>query len=253
MAEETKKTRTRKSAAAQAEKKEAELITEAPAEAALNTENPAQEKDPVAELKAQYEAQIAAMKEEMAKQMASFKEALAEAQKPQFIQVAADVEKVQFLYMAEVCDENVYEVGPNGMYGRIVGKTGTFYVPKSDLSRVMDTMFRLLMKKRWIVVVSGMTDEERAAYGVDYRLDEVLKESDFSRIIELGNGILGIYPSLCDGHREVVEKRYFDAWRSKNPLVNRDTVAELNRLAKNAGRDKNAFRTILEEMNAEQV
>jgi len=248
MAEETKKTRTRKSAAAQAEKKEAERITEAP-----TTENKEAEKDPVAELKAQYEAQIAAMKEEMSKQMASFKEALAEAQKPQFIQVAADVEKVMFLYMAEVCDENVYEVGPNGMYGRIVGKTGTFYVPKSDLSRVMDTMFRLLMKKRWIVVVSGMTDEERAAYGVDYRLDEVLKESDFSRIIELGNGILGIYPSLCDGHKEVVEKRYFDAWRSKNPLVNRDTVAELNRLAKNVGREKNAFRTILEEMNAEQV
>ena len=248
MAEETKKTRTRKSAAAQAEKKEPERIAEAP-----TRENKETEKDTVAELKAQYEAQIAAMKEEMSKQMASFKEALAEAKKPQFIQVAADVEKVQFLYMAEVCDENVYEVGPNGMYGRIVGKTGTFYVPKSDLSRVMDTMFRLLMKKRWIIVVSGMTDEERAAYGVDYRLDEVLKESDFSRIIELGNGILGIYPSLCDGHREVVEKRYFDAWRSKNPLVNRDTVAELNRLAKNAGRDKNAFRTILEEMNAEQV
>lgn len=252
MAEETKKTRTRKSAAAQTEKKEEERI-EAPAEPVSSGEEAESEKDPVAVLKAQYEAQIAAMKKEMAAQMASFREALAEAQKPQFIQVAADVEKVQFLFMAEVCDENVYEVGPNGMYGRIVGKTGTFYVPKSDLSRVMDTMFRLLMKKRWIVVVSGMTDEERAAYGVDYRLDEVLKESDFSRIIELGDGILGIYPNLCDGHKEVVEKRYFDAWRSKNPLVNRETVAELNRMAKNAGRDKNAFRTILEEMNAEQV
>ena len=242
MAEETKKTRTRKSAAAQTETKEAE-----------QTAAPAEEKDAVAELKAQYEAQIAAMRDEMAAQMASFKETLAAAQRPQLIQVAADVEKVQFLYMAEVCDENVYEVGPNGMYGRIVGKTGTFYVPKSDLSRVMDTMFRLLMKKRWIVVVSGLTDEERAAYGVNYRLDEVLKESDFTRIIELGDGILGIYPNLCDGHKEVVEKRYFDAWRGKNPLVQRETVAELNRLAKEAGKDKNAFRTILEEMNAEQV
>ena len=252
MAEETKKTRTRKSAAAQTENKEAEQI-EAPAEPVVGGESTPEAKDELELLKSQYEAQIAAMKEEMSAQMASFREALAEAQKPQFIQVAADVEKVQFLFMAEVCDENVYEVGPNGMYGRIVGKTGTFYVPKSDLSRVMDTMFRLLMKKRWIVVVSGMTDEERAAYGVDYRLDEVLKESDFSRIIELGDGILGIYPSLCDGHKEVVEKRYFDAWRSKNPLVNRESVAELNRMAKDAGRDKNAFRTILEEMNAEQV
>lgn len=252
MAEETKKTRTRKSAAAQKENKEAEQI-EAPAEPVVGGESAPEAKDELELLKSQYEAQIAAMKEEMEAQMVSFREALAEAQKPQFIQVAADVEKVQFLFMAEVCDENVYEVGPNGMYGRIVGKTGTFYVPKSDLSRVMDTMFRLLMKKRWIVVVSGMTDEERAAYGVDYRLDEVLKESDFSRIIELGDGILGIYPNLCDGHKEVVEKRYFDAWRSKNPLVNRETVAELNRMAKNAGRDKNAFRTILEEMNAEQV
>ena len=253
MAEETKKTRTRKSAAVKTEPEKEEMNGAAPAEPGAAEENTTAEKDPMAELKAQYEAQIAAMKAEMESQMASFKQALAEAQKPQVIQVAADVEKVQFLYMAEVCDENVYEVGPNGMYGRIVGKTGTFYVPKSDLSRVMDTMFRLLMKKRWIIVVSGMTDEERAAYGVNYRLDEVLKENDYSRIIELGDAILGIYSGLCDGHREMVEKRYFDAWRSKNPLVNRETVAELNRLAKKAGKEQNAFRKILEEMNAEQV
>ena len=51
----------------------------------------------------------------------------------------------------------------------------------------------------------------------------------------------------------MVEKRYFDAWRSKNPLVNRETVAELNRMAKAAGMKDNAFSAIIEGMNAEQV
>ena len=62
MAEETKKTRTRKSAA---------VKTEEAKEAVQTAEAPAEETDEVALLK----AQIAAMKAEMAKQMESFKEA----------------------------------------------------------------------------------------------------------------------------------------------------------------------------------
>lgn len=252
MAEEAKKTtRARKSSAAQPGTNDEERIATAPEEPRNDSIVP--ESDEVALLKAQYDAQIAAMREEMNRQMESFKEALAAAQKPQIIQMSADVEKVQFLYMAEVCDENVYEVGPGGVYGRIVGKTGAFSVPKSEISRVMDTMFRLLMKKRWIIVLSGLTEEEREAYGVNYRVDEVLKEKDFSRIVELGDSILGVFSGLCEGHREMVEKRYYDAWRSRSPLVKRETVAELNRIAKEGGKDKNAFRAILEEMNAAQV
>ena len=170
-------------------------------------------------------------------------------QAPQIVQVAADVERVQFLYMAEVADDNVYEIGPGGMYGRIVGKTGSFTVPKTDLSRVMDSMFRLFLEKRWIIVVSGLSDEEREAYGVDYREGEVLDKRAFTRMVELGDKMLEIYPQLCKGHREMVAKRFFEAYMSGNPAIRRDVVVELNSASRRIDGGDGAFAKIIEAMN----
>lgn len=176
-------------------------------------------------------------------------EAMAQAQRPQIVQVAADVERVQFLYMAEVADDNQYEIGPSGMYGRIVGKTGAFSVPKPDLSRVMDSMFRMFLEKRWIIVVSGMDEEEREAYGVNYRDGEVLDKRAFTRMVELGEQMIEIYPQLCEGHREMVAKRYYEAYASGNPAVTREIVVELNSISRKIDGGDGAFARIIELMN----
>ena len=239
MAEEVKKTtRTRKTTTAKKEETPKQAA-EAPKEA-----------DALAEMKASYEAQIAEMKAEMAKQIEAMKETMMASQKPQVIQVASDAEKVQFLWMAQVCDENIFEVGPGGMYGRLVGRgPSRFLVPKSDLSRAMDTMFRQLMDCRWIIVISGLTDEERQVYGVDYKEGEYLDERAFTRLVEIGDQILDIYPALCDGHKQMVEKRYYEAWCEKSPYIKRDTVVKLKNMASDAGRSENAFKRIIQEMN----
>lgn len=168
---------------------------------------------------------------------------------PQVIQVSADTERVHFLWQAEVSDENVYEIGPQGMYGRIVGKTGSFMVPKGDLSRVMDSMFRLLLERRWIIAVDGLTDEEREAYGVNYKEGELLDKRCFAKMVELGNGILDIYPKLCKGHREMVAKRYHEAYLNNSQYVTREIVVELNRLSKQMGSPNGDFTDIIEAMN----
>ena len=242
MAEAKKNTRTKKTAAETEEKR-------------ISTEPAAPRNDDGAEtleeMRAAYEEKLAAMQAEMQKQLEAMKAAMEASQKPQVIQLAADTEKVQFLWMAEVCDENVFEVGPGGMYGRIVGRgPSRFLVPKSDLSRAMDAMFRQLMDCRWIIVLSGLTDEERQVYGVDYREGEYLDEKAFTRLVSLGDEILDVYPALCDGHKEMVEKRYYEEWREGNPAVTRDTVLRLKNLAADAGRADNAFKRIIQEMNA---
>ena len=168
---------------------------------------------------------------------------------PQIIQINADSEKVQFLWQAEVANENVYEIGPNGMYGRIVGKTGGFYVPKADLSRVMDAMFRLMLKKRWIIAVDGLTAEEREAYGVDYREGELLDKQAFAKMVNLREKMLDIYPRLCEGHREMVAKRYHEAFAEGNVNVTREIVVELNRMSKELGGGEGDFKDIIEAMN----
>lgn len=234
-------TRTRKTASA------AKSESEAPKKQRQPKAEPVAEQKPQQEMysKEAVEAMIAsAVAEAVAKAVAQAQTQ----QAPQIVQIAADVERVQFLYMAEVADDNVYEIGPGGMYGRIVGKTGAFSVPKSDLSRVMDSMFRLMMQRRWIVVVSGMNAEEREAYGVDYKDGEVLDKRAFQKMIDLGDEILNIYPKLCAGHREMVAKRYYESYMS-GMRPKRETVVELNRMSKALGSENGDFTTIIELMN----
>ena len=160
-------------------------------------------------------------------------EAVAQAQKPQIVQITTpESERVQFLYMDEVADDNKQDFGPNGMFGSVTGNRGYFSVPKADLSRAMDGMFRMLLERRRLIVVSGLTDEEREAFGVNYRDGEVLDEQAFTRMVEIGDQMLEIFPNLCAGHREMVAKRYYEAYVSKNPAVTRELVVELNKISR---------------------
>lgn len=166
----------------------------------------------------------------------------------QVSQVAAETEKVRFLWQAEVADDNLILFGDGGMYGRIVGKTGSFYVPKNDLSRVMDGLNRLFLEKRWLIVLSGLNEEERETYGVNYKEGEILDRKMFDKMVDMGKDILDVYPDLCDGHKEIVAKRYYEAWKNGSKKIERETVVALNRMSPNS-----SFRTILEEMNARDV
>lgn len=177
-------------------------------------------------------------------------DAMRDVQKPTIVQVAGETERVQFLWQAPVSDENLYEIGPGGIYGRVIGKTGRFSVPKSQLSSVMDSLFRLLMEKRWIIVLSGLTDEERKIYNVDYREGELLDASVFTKLAQLGAELLDIYPTLCPGHREMVQKQCYEAYAQGRCQLSREDVTRLKDISHGLGDDNNAFQKIIEEMNA---
>lgn len=189
--------------------------------------------------------------EEQKKMFAEMQEMLKKAQSaPQVVQVApAEAEKVHFLFEAEVADDNIFSPGENGRYGRIIGKSGSFYVPKNEISAVMDAQFRAMLENRWIIVVSGLTEEEREAFGVDYKEGEYLDKKAFAKMVDLGDEMLEIYPKLCKGHREMVAKRYYEAYVNGNPKVTRELVVELNKLSKKAGSEKGDFVGIIEKMN----
>ncbi len=171
---------------------------------------------------------------------------------PNIIQYVGDTEKVQFLWQAEVADDNVMLFGDGGMYGQVVGKSGTFFVPKSELSRVLTDVNRVYLKRRWLIVVSGLTDEEREALGVNYREGELLDKRAFAKLLELGDELLDIYPKLCEGHKKMVAQRYMEAYTNSSPYVTRERVVKLNAMSK-AGGGKGDFTPILEKMNAQDV
>lgn len=213
----------------------------------VNSE-PAQEKAaPAAETGKQFsEAEVQAM---IQKAVSDALAQAAQANPVQVVQVSPNAEMVHFLWQAEVSDENVYEVGPNAMYARIVGKTGSFAVPKNELSRAMDTMFRLMLEKRWIIAVDGLTDAERESFGVNYHDGELLDKKAFAKMVDLREQILDIYPKLCAGHREMVAKRYHEAYNNGSPNVTREIVKELNRMSKEMGSKNGDFTDIIEAMN----
>ena len=212
-------------------------------------EKPAVPTEPADDVRAEYEKKFAELQASMTAQLEAMKAQMAAAQAPQIVQVSADVEKIHFLWMAEVADDNVQNFGQGGMYARIVGKRGEFIMPKTELSRILDNMTRACLDKRWLIVISGLNDEEREALGVDYKEGELLDKKAFARMVELEDGILSIYPALCEGHKMMVAKRYYEAWTEHSSHVRRDVVLELKRMTQEAGIKENVFADILQEMN----
>lgn len=189
------------------------------------------------------------MQEAAAKAVAEALKNIPQQTAPQIVQVSTSAEQVHFLWMAPVADDNVVQFGDGGMYGNIVGKTGSFYVPKPDLSRILTEMNRRFMAQRWLLVVSGLTDEEREALGVDYKPGEVLDKRAFAKLVELGDELLNIYPALCEGHKVMAAQMYADAYRQGSRYVTRERTVKLNALSKRKGHEKGDFITIIEDMN----
>ena len=196
--------------------------------------------------------------EALERQLADMRALLQERASVQVVQVAADSEKVTLRFQADVADDNVAIFGPNGMYGQVTGKRGTVIVPKSDWSRFYTESVRRMIDKRWLVVLSGFSEEERKLYNCDYREGEVLDEAAFARLLDMGQELLQIFPKLCPFYQEMVGRAFLKAWTEGDERAqDRALVVALNDLSKQANqalpqedaRRKGVFRPIIEAMN----
>ena len=181
---------------------------------------------------------------------------------PQIIQVMNDGEKVVMRFQSECADDNLAIFGPNGMYGQVTGKVGRVVVPKSEWSRFYTSEMRYLLDTRQLIVLSGMSEDEREAYGVNYRPGEVLDEKAFRKLVDLGDELLVIYPKLCLAHKEMIARRFIDAYMQGNPKAHdRALVTALNELSKpdyanlpaKDPRRLGAFYPVIEMMNEKEA
>lgn len=218
---------------------------------------------PAPETPALYTAeQVAQMVKEASEKAAAA--AVAEAlknipqQTPQVVQVMADTEKVILRWMAPVADDNVAVFGPNGMYGQVTGKNGTVIVPKSEWSRFYDETMRRFMERRWLVALSGLTDEERELYHCSYRKGEVLDEKGFANIFKMRDGLLDIFDDLCTEHQEMVAKSFCeaaaqgkldDSWRTLVKKLNAKNKKRYKDTPEGDIRRKGMFLPVIEMLN----
>lgn len=188
--------------------------------------------------------EVEALKAQIAELMATI-ETMKAAPAPQVVAVSADTPKVSFLWQAEVADDNVVDFGP---YGSITGKTGRFFVPKPELSRVLDSMTRTFLAKRWLIILGGLDEDEREALGVNYKEGEILDEKAFKKIVGMGKDILEIFPDLCESHKKIVAKRYYEAWLENKAKLDREVVIALYKMYPDE-----AFKAVKEGLDSEEL
>lgn len=222
------------------------------------TEKSTEKRDEAAEIPAEKveDPMLKALREQnemLQKQMEQLQAQMLAMQRPQVIQMAADTERVYFLWQADVADYNLVTFGPGGMYGSITGKTGTFSVPKNELSRILNTRTRGYLEKRWLIVLDGLSDDERESLGVAYKEGEILDRKVFSMMVEMDkDDICDVYKKLCPSHKEMVGRRFYEAWQAHNENVTREKVIALRNITREKGLEIKAFQTILQEMNASE-
>lgn len=171
-------------------------------------------------------------------------------------------ERVLFLWQAPVADYNVLLIGENGIYGRVTGKTDTFWVPKAELSRVLTEQVRNFIKRRWLIVLSGLTEEEREALGCNYSEGEILPRAAFRKMLDMGEQLVDLFPGLCESHKRMVAQFLAEAYDAGDERVTRDLVVKLNKITKAATKDaggeddagrRGMFAPLIEKMNAQDA
>ena len=162
---------------------------------------------PAAEKKTFTEEEVAELvKQAAAKAVA---DALA-AQQPIRVYANPNDEMVTILYLDACADDNVLLL-PN--YGSIT--PGSFMqVPKREFAaQFMSLIVRKLLKRRKLIVVDGLTEDERIRWGVNYNAGELLDLKAFDRMLDLDTPeIVKIFNSLCTDHKKFVVSRFMEAY-----------------------------------------
>ena len=162
------------------------------------------------------------------------------------VQVAKD-EYVTVLFIGAIAGGTTVSMPK---WGQINYAGGMLDIPKKEfLQGIGVQVNNALLRERKIIVLSGLTDEERRRFGVDYRDGEYLTDKALYELIGYDTEkVCDIFNKLCDEHKRIVAKIYLTAYFEKqDKRIHRDTVMALNSLSKSVDKD-GLFQPILEDM-----
>ena len=215
----------------------ATIDTEEPAMGIPAEEISAKNKDDVIR---QMQAQIAELEKQLAGKNAAPSVVLA---KPE--------EVVKVTYISNVSDSNVLDLGE---FGSMTGVGWVLEVPRKDFAgKFMTPFVQKLLKKRRLIVLDGLTDEERERYGVAYRDGELLDAQMFGRLLTLpAEKVIEIYKNLCPEHRRFAATRFITAFERGDNRINRGLIEPLQEISK-ADDPQGLFTPILQKMNNQSI
>lgn len=161
-------------------------------------------------------------------------EAIAKAQ-ANVVQISTEKPIVKMLFIDDCSDDNKLAFGVNGKFGTITGPIGYLNVAKDEwLGEFRDVQQQMLLKERKLIVLDGLTDEERVMHGLDYKPGEYMDEKMFRNLFDHMDELPEIFRKLCPSVRAIVAARLQNGYDSNDPRVmgNRDIIVKLNKISK---------------------
>lgn len=139
-------------------------------------------------------------------------------------------EVVTVLYIAEVSDRSVLTL--NG-YGSL-RPNSYLQVPKLEFGgKFMSELVRKMIDRRHIIVVDGLTKDERVRWNCDYKEGEILSERAFDRMLDFDmERLCDMFAHLCQEHQRFVARRFITAKEKGDNRVSLEKVKALNEISK---------------------
>lgn len=179
-------------------------------------------------------------------------QALAQAQAAQqtipqnVVAIPVKEETVSLLYMGVVAPGSTVHL--NDRLGDIQGRAGTRDIPKSEFLQNLTPPVLKRLKDRRLIVLDGLTKDERERYGIEYTEGELLSPQVYHKIFTWDDDkIVEVFTKACKKHKEVITTLVIDAYIAHNKRVTQSLVERLNDASKEAD-PAGMFTAILKDM-----
>lgn len=153
---------------------------------------------------------------------------------------------VTLLYMGAVAEGSSVFLGDK--LGEIQGRGGTRDIPKKEfLQNITPNVLKRLNDRR-LIVISGLTDDERERYNLNYKDGELLSADVYYKLLEMdADKIAKVFDKACFRHKQIIATIFIDAYMAHDNRVNQPLVQRLNEISKKTDKD-GMFSAILKDM-----
>ena len=133
--------------------------------------------------------------------------------------------------------------------GKIPRDGNILTVPKKDFFTNLGASTDRLLQKRKLIVVDGLTDDERERYGVLYKDGELMSADVYQKLLTFPADRLGvIYKGLCKEHKDIVRRVFNSAYLDGNKNINIAKLKAMIRIDRENGIKESPLVTILRTM-----
>ena len=162
---------------------------------------------------------------------------------PQIVQVAPTENPVVLLFLGGIMPGSTVALGE---LGNIYRDGGTLTVSKENFFSKLNGTAEYMLRTRQLIVVSGLTDEERERYGVLYNEKELLNEKTYGRLLSYTpDEVKTIYSALCPEHKAIAAKAFRTALDNQDGRVTEEKLKLLAKADKEAGIKDSTFKAML--------